>query len=146
MLIPVKIMPGAKRERVGYQRNLKVGHRTQKTRYSVLGYIRVLLHRLYIKPNFGRRDHPLAYLTSMFIAIIGTRLSGKSTVETYLTEKGFLPVRIIPQHSGYRERPPAQTRNLVGGPIRARSSFHFRQSFSLSCRQFQGMVTVSFRS
>ena len=49
----------------------------------------------------------------MFIAIIGTRLSGKSTVETYLTEKGFIPVRIIPQNSGYRERPPAQTRNLV---------------------------------
>lgn len=48
----------------------------------------------------------------MFIAIIGTRLSGKSTVETYLTEKGFVPVRIIPQNSGYRER-PAQTRNLV---------------------------------
>ncbi|KAI0304563.1 cytidine deaminase-like protein [Russula brevipes] len=33
----------------------------------------------------------------MFIAIIGTRLSGKSTVETYLTEKGFAPVRLNPQ-------------------------------------------------
>ncbi|KAH9982804.1 cytidine deaminase-like protein [Lactifluus volemus] len=31
----------------------------------------------------------------MFIAIIGTRLSGKSTIEAYLIEKGFVPVRII---------------------------------------------------
>ena len=59
----------------------------------------------------------------MFIAIIGTRLSGKSTVETYLTEKGFIPVRIIPQNSGYRERPPAQTRDLVSRPFGTRSSF-----------------------
>ncbi|KAF8506786.1 cytidine deaminase-like protein [Russula emetica] len=39
----------------------------------------------------------------MFIAIIGTRLSGKSTVETYLTERGFIPVKLIsrtPEHEG----------------------------------------------
>ena len=44
----------------------------------------------------------------MFIAIIGTRLSGKSTVETYLTERGFIPVRVIsriPEHEG---RAPAR--------------------------------------
>jgi hypothetical protein len=32
----------------------------------------------------------------MFIAIIGTRLSGKSAIEAYLIEKGFVSVRIIP--------------------------------------------------
>jgi len=35
----------------------------------------------------------------MFIAIIGTRLSGRSTVEIYLTEKGFIPVRLISRTS-----------------------------------------------
>ncbi|KAI9512499.1 cytidine deaminase-like protein [Russula earlei] len=33
----------------------------------------------------------------MFIAIIGTRLSGKSTVETYLLENEFVPVRLSSQ-------------------------------------------------
>ncbi len=47
----------------------------------------------------------------MFIAIIGTRLSGKTTVETYLTDKGFVPVKIIPQTSGHRDR--AQRRGVV---------------------------------
>jgi hypothetical protein len=40
----------------------------------------------------------------MFIAIIGTRLSGKSTVETYLTEKGFIPVRVISRTPEYGDR------------------------------------------
>ncbi|KAH9997741.1 cytidine deaminase-like protein [Russula compacta] len=40
----------------------------------------------------------------MFIAIIGTRLSGKSTVETYLVEKGFVPVRIISRTPEYGDR------------------------------------------
>ncbi|KAI0278158.1 cytidine deaminase-like protein [Russula aff. rugulosa BPL654] len=43
----------------------------------------------------------------MFIAIIGTRLSGKSTVETYLTERGFIPVKVIsrtPEHEGGLKR------------------------------------------
>ncbi|KAH9081730.1 cytidine deaminase-like protein [Lactarius deliciosus] len=30
----------------------------------------------------------------MFIAIIGTRFSGRTTIESYLREKGFIPVRI----------------------------------------------------
>lgn len=30
----------------------------------------------------------------MFVAIVGTRCSGKSTVERYLISKGFLPVRL----------------------------------------------------
>lgn len=35
----------------------------------------------------------------MFIAIIGTRLAGKSTVENYLTQhKGFISVKLL-QHS-----------------------------------------------
>jgi hypothetical protein len=49
------------------------------------------------------RNRYLTRHTSMFIAIIGTRLSGKSTVETYLTERGFKPVRVIsrtPEHEG----------------------------------------------
>jgi hypothetical protein len=48
----------------------------------------------------------------MFIAIIGTRLSGKSTVETYLTEKGFTPVRVISRTPEHKDR--AQPRNEVG--------------------------------
>ncbi|KAI0001704.1 cytidine deaminase-like protein [Russula vinacea] len=47
----------------------------------------------------------------MFIAIIGTRLSGKSTVETYLTEKGFIPVKVISRTPEHKDR--AQARNEV---------------------------------
>ncbi|KAG6337078.1 hypothetical protein ID866_2031 [Astraeus odoratus] len=32
--------------------------------------------------------------TAMFIAIVGTRCSGKSSVECYLTSRGFVPVRL----------------------------------------------------
>ena len=49
--------------------------------------------------------------TSMFIAIIGTRLSGKSSVETYLAEKGFIPVRVISRSPEYGDR--AQARGEV---------------------------------
>ncbi|KAI0257220.1 cytidine deaminase-like protein [Lactifluus subvellereus] len=45
----------------------------------------------------------------MFIAIIGTILSGKSTVEAYLTEKGFVPVKIISRAVNYQVR--AEPRN-----------------------------------
>ncbi len=31
----------------------------------------------------------------MFIAIIGTRFSGRTTIESYLIAKGFVSVRII---------------------------------------------------
>jgi hypothetical protein len=48
----------------------------------------------------------------MFIAIIGTRLSGKSTIETYLIEKGFVSVRIIPRAVGH-EAKPEEMRSVV---------------------------------
>jgi dephospho-CoA kinase len=47
----------------------------------------------------------------MFIAIIGTILSGKSTIETYLTEKGFVPVKVISRAVNYEVR--AEARNTV---------------------------------
>lgn len=40
----------------------------------------------------------------MFIAIIGTRCSGKTTIESYLVAKGFVPVRIIGQALGHEAR------------------------------------------
>lgn len=40
----------------------------------------------------------------MFIAIIGTRFSGRTTIESYLIEKGFIPVRIIVQALDYEAR------------------------------------------
>ncbi|KAI0274985.1 hypothetical protein BC834DRAFT_850610 [Gloeopeniophorella convolvens] len=33
----------------------------------------------------------------MFIAVVGTRFSGKSSLETYLTGRNFVPVRILGQ-------------------------------------------------
>jgi hypothetical protein len=42
--------------------------------------------------------------TRMFIAIIGTRLSGKSTIEAYLIEKGFVSVGIIPRAVNHEAR------------------------------------------
>lgn len=41
---------------------------------------------------------------SMFIAIIGTRFSGRTTIESYLIAKGFLPVRVIAQALDYEAR------------------------------------------
>lgn len=48
----------------------------------------------------------------MFIAIVGTRLAGKSTIEDYLVSKGFtsvhlaqtdlVEVRVSPVHLSYR--------------------------------------------
>jgi len=64
----------------------------------------------YDKPTFGANRHQTRH-TNMFIAIIGTRLSGKSTVETYLTQRGFIPVRVIsqtPEH-GVTPKTEAQT-------------------------------------
>ena len=49
----------------------------------------------------------------MFIAIIGTMLSGKSTVETYLTEKGFVPVKVISRAINYEVG--GEKRNAVSG-------------------------------
>jgi hypothetical protein len=40
----------------------------------------------------------------MFIAIIGTRFSGRTTIESYLVAKGFAPVKIIAQALGYEHR------------------------------------------
>jgi hypothetical protein len=41
---------------------------------------------------------------SMFVAIIGTRFSGRTTIESYLIARGFVPVRIIAQASDYEAR------------------------------------------
>ena len=88
----------------------------------------------------------------MFIAIIGTRLSGKSTVETYLTERGFIPVRVISRTPGHEERAqarpevsPSRLRHLVqpvrpflGYPEESRPSIFFhrrrRRKFRYDCR------------
>jgi dCMP deaminase len=40
----------------------------------------------------------------MFIAIIGTRFSGRTTIESYLVERGFIPVRVIAQALDYEAR------------------------------------------
>jgi hypothetical protein len=40
----------------------------------------------------------------MFIAIIGTRFSGRTTIESYLIERGFIPVRVIAQALDYEAR------------------------------------------
>ncbi len=40
----------------------------------------------------------------MFVAIIGTRSSGRTTIESYLIAKGFVPVRIIAQALDYEAR------------------------------------------
>jgi hypothetical protein len=79
----------------------------------------------------------------MFIAIIGTRLSGKTTVETYLTDKGFVPVKIIPQTSGLRDR--VQRRSVVPVSLGWRRACSlFRLSCSLSSSHFQGITVISF--
>jgi hypothetical protein len=36
----------------------------------------------------------------MFIAIVGTRFSGRSCVENYLVSKGFIRVRILEAEEG----------------------------------------------
>ncbi|KAH9178795.1 cytidine deaminase-like protein [Lactarius sanguifluus] len=41
----------------------------------------------------------------MFIAIIGTRFSGRTTIESYLRAKGFVPVRIVARALDYEARP-----------------------------------------
>ena len=40
----------------------------------------------------------------MFIAIIGTKSSGRTTIESYLIARGFVPVRIIAQALDYEAR------------------------------------------
>ena len=40
----------------------------------------------------------------MFIAIIGTRFSGRTTIESYLIARGFVPVRIIARTLAYEAR------------------------------------------
>ena len=40
----------------------------------------------------------------MFIAIIGTRSSGRTTIESYLIARGFVPVRIIDHALDYEAR------------------------------------------
>ena len=40
----------------------------------------------------------------MFIAIIGTRFSGRTTIESYLIARGFVPVRIIAKALDYEAR------------------------------------------
>lgn len=40
----------------------------------------------------------------MFIAIIGTRFSGRTTIESYLRAKGFVPVRIVARALDYEAR------------------------------------------
>ena len=77
----------------------------------------------------------------MFIAIIGTRLSGKSTVETYLTERGFIPVKVIsrtPEHEGR-----AQARTEVSHLWALSLS---RPTYSTFSRQSGGTMTIYFLS
>jgi hypothetical protein len=40
----------------------------------------------------------------MFIAIIGTRCSGRTTIESYLIARRFVPVRIIARALDYEAR------------------------------------------
>lgn len=79
----------------------------------------------------------------MFIAIIGTRLSGKSTVETYLVEKGFVPVRIISRTSEYGDK--AQASKVVSC-FRVLSLSRLAQTYPISSRQPQGITTIFFLS
>ena len=77
----------------------------------------------------------------MFIAIIGTRLSGKSTVETYLTEKGFIPVRVISRTPEHGDR--AQARGEVS---RLWPLLIFSPTCSTFSREPRGTVTIFFLS
>jgi len=60
----------------------------------------------------------------MFIAIVGTRFAGKSTIEEYLiNEKGFTPVRLIEPNDGD---------SSLDGEITVRLILSFREML-LSC-------------